>query len=146
MRRVVCLLLVLALPARAADAEPERSPSVLRAVLIGATGLVLAGGYTAGAFATGDRPSGFTLATVGGVVSGGLLGAGVGLGLKSLNKDPGSLLTYILVPVLTGLAGAILGGVLAGVGSNQPGTGRTVTHVLVVSLLLGETIAVELAH
>ena len=142
-RAFVSLVMVCALTAHAADPEPKPQKSVLAAVLIGATGLALAGGYTAGAFATGDRPSGFPLATIGGVISGGLLGAGIGLGINSQMKNPGSLVGYVLAPVISGVAGALLFGLLSGLASNQPGTARTVTHVVVVSLLIGETIALE---
>jgi hypothetical protein len=142
-RTFVSLVLVFALTARAAEPEPKPQKSVLSAVLIGAAGLALAGGYAAGAFVTGDRPSGFPLATVGGVVSGGLLGASLGLGINSQMKNPGSLVGYVLAPVISGLAGALIFGLLAGLASNQPGTLRTVTHVVVVSLVIGETVALE---
>ena len=115
-------------------------------MLIGATGLALAGGYTAGAFLTGDQPSGQALAVTGGVISGGLAGAMLGLGLGAARDDPGSLVGYVLRPVLCGIAGAIIGGLLTGLGSREPGTVRTVTHVVVVSLLIGETIALEYAR
>ncbi|MBL8910947.1 MAG: hypothetical protein JNM17_09620 [Archangium sp.] len=114
--------------------------------MIGTIGAALAGGYIAGAYMTGDRPSGLTLGVSGGVVTGGLLGAGIALGIGALRKDPGSLLRYILVPVLSGLAGATLGGLAAGLGSRVPGTGRTVTHVVIVSLLLAETVTLIVAR
>jgi hypothetical protein len=123
--------------------QPAPEPSargVWSAVLISATGAALVGGYTAGAFLTGDRPSGLPLAVTGGVVAGGLLGAGIALGVGALRKDPGALLRYLLVPILSGLVGAALGGLGAGLGAQQPGPGRAVTHVVVVTFLLGETI------
>lgn len=115
-------------------------------MLIGATGLALAGGYTAGAFLTGDKPSGQALAVTGGVIAGGFAGVTLALGLGAARDDPGSLVGYILRPVLCGVAGAIIGGLLTGLGSREPGTLRTVTHVVVVTLLIGETIAVEYAR
>ncbi|MFZ5439186.1 MAG: hypothetical protein ACOZQL_04215 [Myxococcota bacterium] len=127
-------------------AEPTPTPppppraSLLPVVVIGATGLALSGGYLAGAFATGDRPSGFGLGVTGGVVAGGLLGVGVGLALTAGREDPGSLATFILRPVLGGIAGALVGGLLAGLGSAQPGAGRTATHGVVIGLLLTETV------
>lgn len=127
-----------------AEAEPEQR--VWPAFVLGTLGAALAGGYVAGAYLTGDRPSGVTLGVTGGVVTGGLLGAGLALGIGALRKDPGSLVRYILVPVLSGLAGAALGGLGAGLGARVPGTGRTVTHVVVVSLLLAETITLIIAR
>jgi len=48
--------------------------------------------------------------------------------------------------VIFGVVGAVVGGLLAGLGSRDPGTVRTVTHVVVISLLIGETIVVEFAR
>lgn len=145
----VTWVLLFALTARA-EAEPVHlAPPTNRfwhAVLIGAVGLGLAGGYTAGAVLTGDRPSAQPLAITGGVLSGGLLGVTVALALGSTRDDPGSLVGSVLRPVIFGLVGALLGGLLSGLGSKDPGTLRTVTHVVVISLLVGETIGVEFAR
>lgn len=150
MQRVVFTwVLIVALTARA-EAEPAHlAPPTNRfwhAVLIGAVGLGLAGGYTAGAVLTGDRPSAQPLAITGGVVSGGLLGLTVALAWGSTRDDPGSVVGYILRPVIFGVVGAIVGGLLTGLGSKDPGTLRTVTHVVVISLLIGETIVFEVAR
>lgn len=148
-RAVLISVLVLSLAARA-EPEPAHvlppSSRAWSAVLIGAVGLALAGGYTAGAVLTGDQPSGQALAITGGVLSGGLLGGGLALWLGRYRDDPGSLVGYVLRPLLSGVVFAVLGGVLSGFAAQQPGTGRTVTHVVVVSLLIGETIAVEFAR
>jgi hypothetical protein len=141
--------MIIALAARA-EPEPRHFPGptdrVWHALLIGAVGLALAGGYTTGAVLTGDRPSALPLAVTGGVLTGGLLGVGLALGLGSLRDDPGSLAGYIIRPVVSGLLGALIGGVLCGLGARQPGTVRTVTHVVVISLLIGETVALEFAR
>jgi hypothetical protein len=141
--------MICALTARAEPEPRHMSPPTNRfwhAMLIGAVGLGLAGGYTAGAFLTGDHPSGQPLAITGGVLSGGLVGATLALGLGALRDDPGSLVGYILRPVICGVVGAVIGGLLTGLGSRQPGTVRTVTHVVVVSLLIGETVVLEVAR
>ena len=149
-RALALCVLIAASAARGASNEPRHysAPSnrFWHAVLIGATGLALAGGYTAGAFLTGDQPSGQALAVTGGVIAGGLAGATLALALGSKRDDPGSLVGYILRPVLCGVAGAIIGGLLAGLGSREPGTLRTVTHVVVVTFLIGETVALEYAR
>lgn len=137
----------------AADVVSEPSPTsseaeqrVMPAIVIGTIGAALLGGYLAGAYLTGDRPSGVALGVTGGVVTGGLLGAGLALGIGAFRKDPGSLLRYIVVPLLSGLAGAALGGLGAGLGSRVPGTGRTVTHVIVMTLLVAETVTLIVAR
>lgn len=130
----------------AASATTESGTRIWPAFVLGGLGAALAGGYIAGAYATSDRPSGLTLGVSGGIVTGGILGAGIALGIGALRTDPGSLLRYILVPVLSGLAGAAVGGLAAGLGTRVPGTGRTVTHVVVVTLLLAETVALVVAR
>lgn len=149
-RGLAVFVMIGALTAQAATPETKHfsAPSnrVWHALLIGATGLALAGGYTAGAFLTGDKPSAQPLAITGGVLSGGLLGLTFALGFGALRDDPGSLVGYILRPVIFGVVGAIAGGLLAGLGARLPGTPRTVTHVVLISLLLGETIVFEFAR
>lgn len=143
-RWVVIAVLVPTLALGAEEVEPTPAePSGLTAVLIGAAGIALTGGYVAGAFLTGDRRSAIPLAVTGGIVTGGLLGVGIALGVGSKRDDPGSLFRYILLPVLAGLAGAAIGGLAAGFGSSQPGTGRIVTHVIVATFLIGETLVLE---
>lgn len=141
--------MIFALSARA-EMEPVHllSPSsrVWHAVLIGATGLALAGGYTAGAVLTADQPSARPLSITGGVIAGGVLGASLGLGLGAMRDDPGDLAMYLLRPVIGGLLGALLGGVLAGFGAWQPGTVRTVTHAVIVGLVISETVVFEIAR
>jgi hypothetical protein len=151
VKRAALVVLVLSLaahaqsPALAGASSPQPgSSAVLTSVLIGASGLALAGGYLAGAFLTGDRPSGFALGLTGGLVSGGLFGAGVGLAINHGRSDPGSVVGYILRPVLGGLAGALVGGLLAGLASNQPGPARTVTHGVVIGFVVTETVLVAL--
>jgi hypothetical protein len=135
-----------------AHAEPEPRhvlPPTNRAwhaILIGASGLALAGGYTAGAVLTGDQPTARPLAITGGVVTGGVLGASFGLLLGAMRDDPGSLVTYILRPVIGGLVGALVGGLLSGFGSWQPGTVRTVTHGVIIGLVISETVLLEIAR
>jgi hypothetical protein len=146
-RWLFAAVLIPALAFGADEVEPKPAESSgLTAVLIGAAGMALTGGYLAGAFLTGDRPSAIPLAVSGGIVTGGLLGAGLALGINSTRKDPGSLVRYILVPVLAGLAGAAVGGLATGFGSSQPGTGRTVTHVVVITFLIAETLVLEFAR
>ncbi|MFT3707350.1 MAG: hypothetical protein QM817_06750 [Archangium sp.] len=141
-----------AAPSALASSESDAAPTpefgtrIWPAFVLGGLGAALAGGYIAGAYATGDRPSGLTLGVSGGIVTGGILGAGIALGIGALRKDPGSLLRYILVPVLSGLAGAAVGGLAAGLGTRVPGTARTVTHVVIVSLLLAETVTILIAR
>lgn len=150
MRALVLSVMAFASTGQAASnglkRSSESSSRVWHAALIGATGLALAGGYAAGAALTGDRPSAQPLAIAGGVFSGGLLGLTLALGVNAASDDPGSLVGFILRPVIFGLVGAIVGGLLAGFGSREPGTARTITHVVVVSLLMGETIVVEFAR
>lgn len=52
------------------------------------------------------------------------------------------MVDYLLTPIVGGLMGAVVGGVLAGVAGTPPGTSRTVTHVVVTSLLFCETAGV----
>lgn len=141
--------MIVALTARA-EPEPRHvsppSNRVWNAILIGASGLVLAGGYTAGAFLTGDQPAARPLAIIGGVGAGGMLGVSLALGLGATREDPGSLVGYILRPVIGALAGAVLGGVLAGFGAWQPGTLRTVTHAIIIGLVITDTVIVEIAR
>ncbi|MDP3570746.1 MAG: hypothetical protein Q8S42_08960 [Archangium sp.] len=149
-RRALALsMLVLAASAHASpETRHSSAPSnrVWHAVLIGATGLALAGGYAAGAVLTADQPAAQPLAITGGVLSGGMLGVTLALGLGAARDDPGSLVGYILWPVICGVVGALLGGLLTGLGAREPGTLRTVTHVVVVSLLIGETVVLEFAR
>ena len=148
-RALAVSVMIFALSARA-EPEPRHflgpTDRLWHALLIGGVGLALAGGYTTGAVLTGDRPSAVPLAITGGVLTGGLLGAGLALGLNVFRDDPGSLAGYLIRPLLSGLVGALIGGVLCGLGAGQPGTVRTVTHVVVISLLIGETVALELAR
>lgn len=142
-------LLIFSLGARAEMEPAQLTPPSNRfwhAVLIGAVGLGLAGGYTAGAVLTGDRPSAQPLAITGGVLAGGLLGVTLALAIGSTRDDPGSLVGYVLQPVIFGVVGAIVGGLLSGLGSKDAGTMRLVTHVVVISLLIGETIVLEFAR
>lgn len=149
-RRALTLsMVVLAMSAQASpETRHSSGPSnrVWHGLLIGATGLALAGGYAAGALLTGDKPSAQPLAITGGVISGGLLGVTLALGLGAARDDPGSLVGFVLRPVICGVVGAIIGGLLTGLGSREPGTLRTVTHVVVVSLLISETVVLEFAR
>lgn len=143
---------VLVFTAGQARAEPEPAhvlpPSnrVFHALLIGASGLALAGAYAAGAVLTGDDPGARPLAITGGALTGGILGASLGLGLTAMLDDPGSMFTYVLRPVLAGLLGAALGGVLSGLGAWAPGGGRTATHGVIIGLVLAETALFEFAR
>ena len=135
-----------------AHAEPEAkhvSPPgnrVWQSLLIGAVGLSLAGGYAAGAVLTGDRPSAVPLAVTGAVFSSGLLSTVITLAVASQRKDPGSLVGFILVPVISGVLSAVLAGILAGFLTRDPGTMRTVTHVVIASSLVIDTIGAVLAR
>ncbi len=138
-------LVVLSLAAHAAEPSPAAAEThVGEAVLIGAFGLAAAGGYTLGAYLTGDQRSGFVLATLGGVTSGAALGTWIGLAINKSRKQPGSLVGFILLPLLSGLAGAVVGGLAAGFASDQPGSGRTATHAVIIGLLLTDAIVAEI--
>ncbi len=128
-------------PTPAGPGKPARMDSsrVLGAVLVGGVGLAVTAAYVAGASSAGDSQPGGTLAIAGGVVSAGLAGAFIGLWVNWRRQEPTSMLDYLLAPLVGGLAGALLGGVLAGVAGTPPGTSRTVTHVVVTSLLFCET-------
>lgn len=141
MKRLIAVLLVTF--GASARAEETTGSKVLSGVLVGVSGLLVAGAYTAGAFLTADQPSGRALAITGGAVSLGLTGASVGLAINASRKDPGSLVGYILLPLLSGLVGAALGATAAGFAAWEPGVGRTATHVTVVTLFLGVTILTE---
>lgn len=143
-RSLTALVLIVALGAQAEPAAD--STRTLHAVLIGAVGLSLAGGYATGAVLTGDQPSAVPLAVTGGVISSGLLSTAIALGLGARRKDPGSMASYVLVPLISGVISAVLGGVLAGFFARDPGTLRTVTHVAITSMLVLDTISVELAR
>lgn len=141
---MTALVLLVAL---AAQAEPAQDGTrTLHAVLIGAVGLSLAGGYVTGAVLTADQPSAVPLAVTGGVISSGLLSTAITLGLGARRKDPGSMASYVLVPLISGVISAVLGGVLAGFFARDPGTLRTVTHVAITSMLVLDTLSVELAR
>ncbi len=133
-----------------AEPEPRHVPPpsslVWQSMLIGAVGLSVAGGYAAGAVLTGDRPSAVPLAVTGAVFSSGLLSTVITLTVGSQKKDPGSLVGFILVPVISGVLSAVLGGILAGFLAREPGTMRTVTHVVITSFLVVDTIGAVLAR
>ncbi len=126
-------------------AEPSAS-KVVDAVLIGLSGAAVTAGYTTAAVLIEDRPGGHPLAVAGGAVSLGTVGMSVGLLINSQRKDPGSLVSFILTPLLAGLVGAALGGVLGHFGSVEPGPLRTATHGVVIGLLLTDTFVFELAR
>ena len=46
--------------------------------------------------------------------------------------------------MLLGLAGGVAGGLSAGFASYEPGTGRTVTHGVVIGFLVVDTIVAEI--
>ena len=135
-----------------AHAEPEPnhvsppSSRVWQSMLIGAIGLSLAGGYAAGAVLTGDQPSAVPLAVTGGVLSSGLLSTVITLAAGTQRKTPGSLASFVLVPVISGVISAILGGILAGYFAREPGTWRTVTHVAITSFFVLDTVGAVLAR
>lgn len=149
LRAVAACVLVFSASARA-EPEPGHvlppSKKTVHAVLIGVAGLALAGAYTAGAVLTADDPSARPLAIVGGTLTGGILGASLGLGLNALLDDPGSLVQFVLRPVLAGLLGAAVGGVLSGLAAWNPGGARTATHAVVIGLLITETALFEYAR
>ncbi len=142
-------LLVLALTLQGADAphaDAQRAGRVRDGLLIGAAGLLVTGGYTAGAFLAQDQPAGHALAVVGGSVALGAVGASVAMLLLSWRDNPWGLVPWALVTVGAGLAGAVLGGVLAHVGAENSGATRTATHGVVVGLCLTETVLIELSR
>lgn len=148
-RRALAIAVVIVALAAKAEEPRHVSPPTERtwhAIIISATGLAIAGGYLAGAFATGDLPSGRPLAITGGIITGGFAGAGLGLGLSAARDEPGSVVGYILRPVLCGLAGALVGGLLSTFGAWQPGLARTLTHGVIISFVIGETVLLDIAR
>ena len=137
-------ILMAALAAQAGEPERKEDHRVSNAVIVGAFGLAAAGGYTLGAYLTGDQPSGATMAVLGAVGAGGALGWWLGFAINAALKQPSTFAGFILLPLLTGVAGAVLGGVAAGFSANQPGAGRTATHGVVIGVLLTDTIIGEI--
>lgn len=136
-------ILITALASQAVEPARKDEGRVTNAVLIGAFGLAAAGGYTLGAYLTGDQPSGYTLAVLGGAGAGGALGSWLGYAINAALKQPSTMVGLIVLPLLTGLAGAVLGGVAAGFSANQPGAGRTATHGVIIGVLLTDAIIGE---
>ncbi|MGV3620222.1 MAG: hypothetical protein ACO1OB_05375 [Archangium sp.] len=134
-----------ALALTVSSAEPSSS-KVVDSVLIGLGGVAATAAYTTGAFLTGDNPSGHPLAIVGGAVSLGTVGMSIGLLINRSRKDPGSIVAYILTPLLAGLAGAAIGGLGAHFAARDPGPGRTATHGVVIGLILVDAFVFELAR
>lgn len=134
-----------ALALTVSSAEPSSS-KVVDSVLIGLGGVAATAAYTTGAILTGDRQSGHPLAVAGGAVSLGMVGMSIGLLVNRSRKDPGSIVAYILTPLLAGLAGAAIGGVSAHFAAQNPGPGRTATHGVVIGLILIDAFVFELAR
>lgn len=128
------------------SAEPASSRKVADAVILGVSGAVAIAGYTTGAILTGDHPAGHPLAIVGGATTLGTIGASIGLLINNRRDDPGSIVGYILTPVLAGIAGAALGGVLAHFGAREAGPARTATHGVIIGLMLTDVLLLELAR
>ena len=126
-------------------AEPAKG-KVVDGVLIGVGGLVSAAAYTTGAILTGDHPSGHPLAVAGGAVSLGAAGMSVGFLINHSRTNPGSMVGYILTPILSGLVGAALGGTLAWFAARDAGPLRTATHGVVIGLILTDAFVFELAR
>lgn len=134
-----------ALTAQAATpVQPASEGRAVELVVIGTTGLLVAGGYTLGAFLTGDQSSGYPLAIVGAVGAGGMLGSWLGLALNASQRRGPVTVGNVLLPLLAGVAGAVLGGVTAGFTAKDPGSGRTATHAIIIGVLLTDTLIAEL--
>ena len=145
MRPVALVMMLLLGGSARAEPPTPTSGKVTSAILTGVAGLTAAGAYTAGAFLTGDQPGGRALAISGGAVSLGLTGVSLALAVNARRTEPGSMARFILVPLLSGLAGAVLGGLAAGFAAWQPGTARTATHGTVIAVFVGLTIVSEVA-
>lgn len=144
-RLALAALLVTALTAQAAEPPAQaREDRAVDMVIIGAFGLALAGGYTLGAYFTGDQPSGHTLAICGGVGAGGLLGALLARALMASHRQDRLTVGTVLVPILLGLPGAAIGGVTAGFTARDPGAARTATHAVIIRVVLTDTLIAEL--
>ena len=144
-RLALATLMVTALSARAAAPDaPTKDGRAVEMVIIGAFGLAAAGGYTLGAYLTGDQPSGYPLAIIGGVGAGGMLGTWLGVAIMASLRPDRITVGTILVPLLSGLAGAAIGGVTAGFTAKEPGAARTATHGVIIGLLLTDTLIAEL--
>lgn len=146
-RLALTAVLVMAMSAHAA--EPEKSSGESRAVemvVVGTFGLLAAGGYTLGAYLTGDQPSGYTLAILGAVGAGGMLGSWLGLAINASQHPKGITVGVVLLPLLSGLAGAVIGGVTAGFTARDPGASRTATHGFVIGVLITDTLLAELTE
>lgn len=113
-------------------------------MLIGAFGAASVAAYSLGAHFTGEKRSGFVLATIGGAGAGSMLGSWIGLGINASMKNSATTASRILFPMLLGLAGGVVGGLSAGSASYEPGTGRTVTHGVVIGLIVVDTIVAEI--
>lgn len=144
-RLALTALLLTALTTQAA--QPERSADDGRAVemvVIGTFGLLAAGGYTLGAYLTGEEPSGYPLAIIGGVGAGGMLGTWIGLAINASQRHQQITWGTVLLPLLSGVAGMVIGGVTAGFTAQAPGSGRTATHGVIIGVLLTDTLIAEL--
>lgn len=142
-RLALAALLVTALTAQAAEPQASEDRAV-DMVIIGAFGLGLAGCYTLGAYLTGDQPSGYPLAILGGVGAGGMLGAFLARAIMASHRQDRITVGTVLVPLLIGLAGAAIGGVTAGFTARDPGAGRTATHGVIIGVVLTDTLIAEL--